>query len=173
MKNNKISNDKSKNNKKLNHSMIEDKLNRKYNINKSSVEKVHNYENSSLKINKTNYNNDIFSQKIKRRTLRNSLKTIHNSNSVILNDRDYYNNMEIMINDIHKEGFENLKFKIKKREIQKNELLNSINNIKKQINFINNRKKYWNNENAKVEKELKQIKNISERIKYDNSIIDK
>ena len=105
MKNNKISYDKSKNNKKLNHSMIEDKSNRKYNINKFTEEKIHNSENSSLINNKTKYNNDIIFQKLKRRTLRNSLKTIHNSNSVILNDKEYFNNMQIMINDIHMEGF--------------------------------------------------------------------
>ena len=161
----------SKKRKKLNYSMIENKCYKKLYFEKLKEEKNEELRKQSSE--KKVYNLSIENKRksLKKKLLRNSVKLTH-SNSLILTNKNYFNNMEMIFNDIHKDCFENYKTKIKEKEIKKNELLNSILNIKKKIALYNNKIKYWNIENSKVVKEINKIKDKSERIKYSNYIIN-
>ena len=162
----------SKKRKKLNYSMIENKSYKKLYFEKLKEEKNEELRKQSSE--KKVYNLSIENKRksLKKKLLRNSVKLTH-SNSLILTNKNYFNNMEMIFSDIHKDCFENYKTKIKEKEIKKDELLNSILNIKKKIALYNNKIKYWNIENSKVVKEINKIKDKSERIKYSNYIINK
>ena len=121
--------------------MIENKSYKKLYFEKLKEEKNEELKKQSSE--KKVYNLSIENKRksSKKKLLRNSVKLTH-SNSLILTNKNYFNNMEMIFSDIHKDCFENYKTKIKEKEIKKNELLNSILNIKKKIALYNNKIKY-------------------------------
>lgn len=73
-------------------------------------------------------------------------------------------NMETIISEIRKKGFDKLQKEIEDKLNLKRKLEQSITTLKQNITTYNNKKKYWSKENEKILQKISELKNTSEVI---------
>ena len=73
-------------------------------------------------------------------------------------------NMETIISEIRKKGFDKLQKEIEDKLNLKRKLEQSITTLKQNITTYNNKKKYWSKENEKILHKISELKNTSKVI---------
>ena len=151
----KINENQKTNNKKskLNHSMDN-------NCNSNIFVNINISEPSENNITSNN-NCDNRENNVKQRYIMSNLST------------EYYDNMEIILNNLKIEGFQKYNKKIKENKIKKENLQRSVDNLKKEIISYNHTKKSLILQNKKIENDITKMRSISMRLKKNNHLIDK